>query len=419
MSLFGVMRTGVSGMAGQATKMSTIADNIANAQTTGYKRGSTEFESMIEQIGADLYTTGGVETHTRYAVSEQGGLARTTAITDLAINGDGFFVVNDGSDRPFLTRAGAFVPDAEGQLVNAAGYYLMGYDLRNGEAGGVANGFAGLTKVRIEQQALQATASTEGHITANLPSEAAIVAAASLPSANDAAAAHSAKTSLASYDNLGKEVILDVYMTKSGANSWEVAIFDRTQAAAGGGFPYASGPLATETLTFDATNGNLAAASPTAITATVPNGQDVTLDLSGMTQLAADYTLVDAEVNGNAPSEIDRIEIGQDGIVSSIFKNGTRLATFQIPLGEVTSPENLTLLNGNVYAANEKSGAVNIGAAQEGGLGTIYSAALEQSTVDLAGELTSMIESQRAFSANSKSFQTGSDLLEVLMNLRS
>ena len=129
MSLYGVMRTGVSGMNAQSSRLSTVADNIANSSTNGYKRASTEFASMLINSGSGEYTSGGVNTRVRYNVSEQGNLSYTTSVTDLGIAGNGFMIVTDGNGTPFLTRAGSFVPDGSGNLVNAAGFYLMGYDL--------------------------------------------------------------------------------------------------------------------------------------------------------------------------------------------------------------------------------------------------------------------------------------------------
>ena len=110
MSLYGMMRTGVSGMNAQANRLSTVSDNIANASTTGYKRSSTEFASLILPNVTGNYNSGGVTTSVRYANSQQGDLKYTTSGTDLAIKGDGFFVVTNGSGQPFLTRAGSFVP---------------------------------------------------------------------------------------------------------------------------------------------------------------------------------------------------------------------------------------------------------------------------------------------------------------------
>ena len=178
MSLYGVMRTGGSGMNAQSNKLSTVADNIANVNTTGYKRASTEFSSLVLQSGTGNYNSGSVETHVRYAISDPGTLNFTTSATDLAIQGNGFFVVTDAGGTPFLTRAGSFVPDGQGNLVNAAGFYLMGYNLKNGPPNVVSNGLSGLEVVNIAQTALQGNPSTKATVSANLDANAAITAGA-------------------------------------------------------------------------------------------------------------------------------------------------------------------------------------------------------------------------------------------------
>lgn len=418
MSLTGMMRTSVSGMNAQANRLGTVSDNIANSSTNGYKRSSTEFSSLILSSGSSEYTPGGVQTKVRYAISEQGAFQYTTSVSDLAISGQGFFVVSGPNGTPYLTRAGSFVVDGEGNLVNAANYKLMGYSLANGDPGGVANGFTGLVPVNIGQLSLQANPSDAGTLYVNLNSEATTVAAANLPSANAATATYTSKTSLVAYGNLGEEVTLDIYYTKTGTNTWEVAVFDRSAAASGGGFPYSSGPITTANLAFDATTGQLTGASPQSLSIAVPGGGTVNLDISQTTQLAADYAVRDAQVNGNAPSEVDHIEISDDGTLYAVYENGARQATFRIPLAGVTSPDNLQPLAGNVYAPSLESGDVQIGVAGESGLGTLSSGALEKSNVDIASELTTMIESQNSYSANSKVFQTGAELMEVLINLK-
>ena len=125
-----------------------------------------------------------------------------------------------------------------------------------------------------------------------------------------------------------------------------------------------------------------------------------------------------AAVDGNAPSGVEKVDIDSTGVVTAILQNGTKLATYRIALANVPGPDNLTPEVGNVYSVNLKSGNVQLGFAGQTGLGTIQSGALEESNVDLANELTSMIEAQRGFTANSKSFQTGADLLDVVVNLK-
>src|SRR5262249_35500986 len=151
-----------------------------------------------------------VETHVRYGISEQGAFRFTTSDTDLAVKGDGFFVVSGTGGQTYLTRAGSFVKDANGDLVNAAGYRLMGHNLAGGAPSVVANGTAGLEVVNIGTLALQSNPSTTGNLYANLPANATAVAAANLPSQNASTATYTAKTSLVAYDNLGNQVTLDV-----------------------------------------------------------------------------------------------------------------------------------------------------------------------------------------------------------------
>jgi flagellar hook protein FlgE len=406
------MRTGGSGMSAQSNKLSTVADNIANVNTTGYKRASTEFSSLVLKSGTGSYNSGSVETKVRYAISDPGALQFTTSATDLAIQGNGFFAVTDAAGTSFLTRAGSFVPDGQGNLVNAAGYYLMGYSLKNGPPAMVSNGLDDLDVVNIAQSALQGKgfASTKATASANLDSNAAI--SAGIP-------AYTSKTSIDTYDNIGNKVRLDVYMTKTAANTWDVRVYDNA-GSTNGGFPYSGPALDSNTFTFDVSAtgmGKLDAASPTSLSFTIPGGSPFTLDLSTMTQVADDFQFKPT-VDGNAPGSIDKVQVDTDGTLYAIYTDGTRLAMYTIPLVTVPSPDNLVPEVGNVYSVGIDSGNVQKDFAGHSGLGTIKSEALEMSNVDLASELTSMIESQRGYTANSKVFQTGADLLDVLVNLK-
>jgi flagellar hook protein FlgE len=416
MGISGMLRTSASGMAAQANRLSAVSDNIANVSTTGYKKAFAEFSSFIPTQGND-YNSGSVNTSIRHAISEQGSFKYTTSVTDLSVNGDGFFMVTDSSGQFFMTRSGAFVPNGDGELINSAGFQLMGYSLASGPPPIVANGTAGLTGVLVGNLALQAVPSTIGTFFVNLPSTAAIET--DLPSTNSPTAVFTGKTSLVAVENLGGLSTLDVYSTKTAADTWEVTVFDRAQAAsAAAPFPYASGPLVTTTLTFDPTTGQLAAASPTSITVPVPNGANLVIDLSETSQLAAPYTVSTTQVNGSAPSAVDHFEIAEDGTLSAVYANGSRVDTYQIPLAKVASVDNVRTLPGDVYQPSADSGDLQIGFAGAGGLGVVQSSALEQSTVDLASELTSMIESERNFQVNAKVFQTSADILDVIVNLK-
>ncbi|MDH7798659.1 MULTISPECIES: flagellar hook protein FlgE [unclassified Beijerinckia] len=415
MSLFGTMRTSISGMDAQSTRMSTVADNIANVSTTGYKRASTEFETVMGSNNVKSYTSGGVSSLVRYNITEQGTLQGTTSTTDLAIRGEGFFLVSKDGGPPYLTRAGSFVPNAAGNLVNTAGYSLMGYDLSTPGASG-SNGLSGLTKISLNQNALVASPTTAGNISANLPSTATAVDPTKLPSENAANSTFTSKTSRVVYDNLGGKVELDVYFSKTADNTWEVSVFNKADAAPGGGFPYSSAALATDTLDFSPTNGSVVSGSPVSIA--IPGGQTMSLDLSKSTQLASAFAISNATENGNAPSALDHIEIDSDGILSCVYQDGTRVPKFLIPLANVASPDNLRPVDGNAFADTSASGSILIGNARQGSLGSINSSTLENSRVDLGSELTTMIEAQRSYAANSKVFQGASEMMDVLMNLK-
>lgn len=425
MGLYGVMRTGVSGMNAQSSKLGTVADNIANSSTTGYKRAETEFSTMVLSQGAGTYNSGGVQAHTKYAITDQGSLSYTTSKLDLAVDGNGFFIVadsNGGVAQEALTRAGSFVPDGDGFLVNTAGYYLQGYNIADGSSPTVvANGLGGLEAINISQNQLEATPTSSATLHANVNEDSAIVAAADLPSANAATATYSHKTSLVVYDNLGNDLTLDVYyskVTETAADSdWEVTIYNSADAAAGGGFPYTAPALNSQTVTFDVTNGNLAAASPTNINVAVPNGGTFDIDLAESTYLNADFTVTKVDANGNAPSSVEKVEFAEDGTLFAIYTNGDRRGIYKIPLADVPSPDKLDPMSGNLYRPSFDSGDVRVGFPGDAGMGDLEVGALEGSNVDLASELTSMIESQRTYTANSQVFKAGSDLLQELVNL--
>lgn len=417
MSLYGVMRTGASGMNAQAARLTTVANNVANVNTTGYKASSCEFSTLLLTTTGIDHECGSVLTNIRNHVSAQGGIVSTASLTDLAINGNGFFLVSDPDGTPFLTRAGSFIPDGEGELVNAAGFTLLGYKVDAQDPDVIANGFGNLVPINLFNMALTATPSTTGVLKTNLPSNAATVPIGDVPSLNNSSSKFTAKSSLVVYDNLGGEVRLDVYFAKTADNEWEASVFDGRTASAGGSFPYGAGPLATETLNF-AADGKLVAGSASQITYAIPGSGNFSLDVSGSTQLATNYTVLAASTNGAPAGRPEKIEFSKDGFVHALYPSGTRIPVYRIPLGQVVSADMLTPLPGNVFAASSESGNIGIGFSRSDGLGEIISSALEQSTVDLAGELTDMIDAQRSYTANSKVFQTGSELMDVLVNLK-
>lgn len=427
MSLQGMMRTSTSGMNAQASRLSSISDNIANSSTTGYKGSSVSFSDLVLSSTGGNYASGSVNAITNYAISEQGALTSTTSATDLAIKGSGFFVVKDTGGSIFLTRDGSFKVDSSGQLVNASGFTLMGYSSTDGSAA-IVNGFSGLVPVKATQSGLQATASTSGIVNANLDSRATAITTPVTPrdiGANPASTINDVKytssTSVVTYDSLGNAVQLDLYYTKTADNTWQVTAFNHANANAGSGsFPYSAGPIESSAvnLVFDPTTGKLDPSSDKQISVPIPGGQTVNLDLSTTTQFAYKFGVSSAKVDGNAPSTISSVSIGQTGKISAVYANGTTKDLYQIVLAKVQSPDNLTPVSGNAFSLSDAAGTVVVGFGGDSNFGTINSNQLEQSNVDVATQLTDMIESQRSYTANSKAFQTASDLMDVLVNLK-
>ncbi|MBJ3778667.1 flagellar hook protein FlgE [Acuticoccus mangrovi] len=460
MSLYNVLRTSSSGMEAQSYKLATVADNIANANTVGYKRADTEFSSLILEAGPASYSSGAVTANVRYEVSRQGSLSYTLSKTDLAVQGDGFFVVEDRNGGRFLTRAGSFVVDGQsGNLVNAGGFSLLGFPSVAGEEPVITlNDTAGLEPVNIDYMNMRATPSTSGTYRANLEADAEVVTG-DTPGDNLATSTYTIKSSIVGYDDLGHEITLDVYWSKiqdydpSGPTPpvWEVAVFDQSTAsvAIDNDFPYtnpnpplggstpANPLLALAEVTFDPATGAISDIATTVpasgysgavdpldpamfamLNIQLPDSSDpLNLDITGTTQLAADFEPLEVAINGNAPNTVQDVSIAADGRVFAVYEDGTEVEFYRLPLANVPSPDQLDPRPGNVYGITVQSGDLRVALPDDAGNGSLVVGAVEQSNVDLAIELTDMIVAQRAYTANSRTFQAGDELLEVLVNL--
>lgn len=221
--------------------------------------------------------------------------------------------------------------------------------------------------------------------------------------------AYSKKSSISVVNNVGQKTNLDLYFKKTGPDMWIVNTYDAANASS-----YPATPLSHDVLRFDG-NGRLSKGGPLSVA--VPNGQTMKIDITALTQLASG-TALSGTANGMEPTAMTGMAFGSDGTVYATFADGTRAATYKVPLADVASSDNLTPRAGNVYATSPASGDVQIGFAGQGSRGTLKSKALEQSNVDVSSELTSMIEAQTIYTASSKVFMTGTELLEAIVNLK-
>lgn len=404
MGLYGIMNTSVSGMNAQSNKLSTVADNISNANTVGYKRYKTAFSSLVGSGGSSGHESGIVNTTVVQSVRQQGAFNFTSRGTDLAINGNGFFQVEDSQGGTYFTRAGDFVLDKNGQMVNSGGYKLLS---------------AGGAPVTVDLNTPVWQASTEGELGVNLASN--TPAPATLPTTG-LPTGFDYKTSISTFDQNGNAVKIDIVYTKKSesvhpvtgditGSEWLVEAADETGAKIA--FP---APGVT-TLQFSG-DGKLAAGSPTDFVFKVPNGENVTLDLSKTVTAGEKFSVNKVDVDGYKPSTIQTIRIESDGRVFGVYGSSAEKLLDQIQIVNFSNPDGLQAKSGNVYAATDASGDPAVGFPGDNGFGSLYSGAVEGSNVDLAAELTEMVQAQRTYSANTKVFNASSELLQELNNLR-
>ncbi|MFV3076848.1 flagellar hook protein FlgE [Niveispirillum fermenti] len=432
MSIYSAMNSGVSGLAAQSAKFSAISDNIANSGTVGYKRTNVQFATLVtNNSSAGTYSAGGVEASLRTEVSRGGIVTRSTVATDLAISGNGFFVVGTNIDSNniqgtthLLTRGGSFRPDANGNLMNTGGYYLQGWPLDN--TGQVIGGgdpsrtsFEGLQTVSLGSLTGTAQATTEITFAANLPASKTVEAPGQPFS-----------TSIDYYSPLGFTSKLELEWVPNPnpappppavatpSNMWTLNVKDGNTTIQTVQIEFNDGiganvPAGRIKSMDTGTNG--------VIPLTLNSGQEIQLNLgengAGLTQWGDQYAPGTINKDGAGYAPLDRVEIGSDGVLTAIYRNGLRQAAYKLPVANVTNPDGLIRADGNAFQVSRASGDFYLWDAGAGSAGTIDGGALEASNVDIAEELTSIIETQRAYSSNAKIIQTADEMMDEITRL--
>lgn len=431
MSLYSALYAGVSGLGAQSSAMATVADNITNINTVGYKGVEADFRSLVTDGSVkSTYSAGGVAAAPRAMISKQGLLQASSSQTDLGIDGGGFFVTREGADANSgvaFTRAGAFRPDEQGYLRNTSGYYLQGWRL-DASGGYVSTGGVNeLEPVRLSGLTGTAAATTRLQVRANLQSTqtAHTGAYAAGDMATGTLEPHFSRT-FELYDAQGGGHQVTMGFTKTGPNQWVAEIYgDPAEVTAANGLlasgtvafnPDGSLDLANSTPelfgTLNVTWANQAGSSPIELSLGSQDGLD------GLTQFGSQSALIASSSDGGMLNNLVSVEVSEEGIVSAIFDDGTARAVFQLPVATFANPDGLSRLPGNAYGVSQQSGNVAIGRPGELGSGTIASGTLEASNVDLAQEFTNMIRFQRAYSASSKIITTVDDMLQEVSALK-
>ena len=440
MSLYGAMSTAVSALDANSAALSTASANIANVNTIGYKAGQATFSTLLaSSLGDTDVSSATVTANMTQNVAQQGLLQTTSSPTDLAIAGNGFFVVNTQASTPgsanslYYTRAGNFTPDANGDLRNAGGFYLMGWALDS--SGNVPSDRNDMTAININALSGKANPTTTMTYKANLQSSTAITAGYTAGDMYAGTVTPDFQRTINIYDAQGGTQPMQLSFVKTGANSWsyEVSYQGATSNLTGGA---AANPIYSGVMSFNP-DGTLANAdtsiSPATGTLTLNlpwnvatsglNPQTISLNLGtvngsdGMTQFDSTSTQISSQVDGALFGSLSGVSVDNDGYVTARFTNGLTQNIYKLPVATFANPDGLAAISGNAYATSNGSGTVTISEANTGGAGSIKSKSLEGSTVDLASEFTNLITTQRAYAASARIVTTASTMLDQLLQV--
>ncbi len=422
------LSTAISGMNASGTELSVIGDNIANQNTVGFKKSTVTFgdvlSASISGVAGSAQVGRGVYVQEISPLMTQGSLETSESSLDLAIDGEGFFIVNDNGAN-YYTRAGSFSIDEEGYIVSATDLRLQGY---LADAAGNITGTVGDLQVTAETS--PANMSTEAEIAVNLDaSEEAQTSAFTLDSNGDGTADdpanYNASTTLTVYDSQGGAHQATLYYCKTADNAWSVHyVYD--DPANAGELVEANDGAATPaalvtTMTFN-TDGSLASATNTSpefdFGGGVTQNQDIAFAHLSTTQYSAEFAVEAVDQDGYSSGSLESLAIADDGQITGTFTNGQTRVLGQVVLAKFAANTELTKLGGNLYGESTESGQPVISAPGTSGLGDICSNTLELSNVDLASEFVAMIQAQRGFQANSRIITTTDELLAEVVNLK-
>lgn len=440
MSLYAAMTVAVGGLKAQSSAIGNISDNLANAQTTGYKGVETKFEALVTQSSSVSNDPGGVKATPYYTNSKQGNLVSNSSATALAISGSGYFPVRgavvgaDGTtsfgSTSYFTRAGDFELNEDGYMVNSSGYYLTGYTVDSNAIVDTSSS----EPIRLSELLDNPVATSTVEYSANLPS-------------SEIATFTSSPSTIEIYDALGGAHDLTFVWEKTATNEWELTITVPDAVSDGAVPPVYSDYTATIPFTFnDVTNAGTIdtigadATVPPAWTvlATSLNDAQVSIDLdydgAGTETIVIDFgrydtshgvtqfddtsvTVSTLEQNGIPRGSFQSLSIDENGFVSLNYDNGRTRIISQIPVVQFFAESELQRITGGAFSQTLTSGSARYSVAGTNGAGTVSSYALEGSNVDIADEFTKMITAQQVYSANAKTITTSNRMMEEAINI--
>lgn len=397
---------GLSGLNAAAKNLDAIGNNVANANTVGFKQSQAQFADVYAN---SLTGAGGSQVGIGVKVAEvaqqftQGNITATNNPLDIAINGGGFFRMDKGGEVTYQ-RNGQFQLDRLGFIVNPSGDKLTGYTAN--ASGVLSTGAASPLSINTADLVPQVT--TKANAVLNLDSSRAVPTVTPF-NMNDPTS-YNNSTALTLYDTLGNSHTLQTFYVKTGPGAWDV------HASMDGKAAFAAGAL-----TFN-TSGALTSGSPITIppqavtTGAAPLG--ITMDFTGTTQFGSAFSVNTLNQDGYTSGRLAGFNIGADGIIQGRYTNGHTAVLGQVVLASFANPNGLQQLGNNLWAESATSGTPLVGTPESGSLGVLQSSAVEDSNVDLTAELVNMITAQRVYQANAQTIKAQDTLLQTLVNLR-
>ncbi len=402
-------RLALSGLNAAQSDLTVTANNIANTATAGFKGSRAEFAELfsVSPQGVSSNAIGnGVRVSNVAQQFTQGNIDFTDNSLDLALSGQGFFILNDGGALAY-TRAGAFQVDAQGYIVNARQQRLQVYP--PGTNGQFNTG--ALSDIQLVTSESAPAATTTVDVTLNLPANAAQPTVAVFDPAN--VNSYNSATSLTTYDSLGAAHTATMYFTKTAnPNEWTTQLFvDGTAVGTAQTLQYDNtGALITPA------GGTITFPSYTPATGAAP--MDMTFDFGTTTQYGGTFNVNAITQDGFTTGRLIGIDIDSTGVVQARFTNGRSLALGQVALANFSNPQGLQQLGDTNWAETFGSGQALRGQAGNSGFGLVQAGALEASNVDITEQLVNMITAQRNFQANAQMISTADAIQQTIINIR-
>lgn len=424
MGILSSMYTGISGMRGLGEALSIYGDNIANAETVGFKTSRPEFQDVVAKSLKGLLGGNQIGRGVRLAavnpIFSQGSLIQTESATDLAISGDGFFVL-EGDDGRSYSRNGALHFSKKGELINADGYKVMGFqaDPKSGEV------TSKLGPMSVDRTVIDAKKSERVDMFMNLDLRVDPTVQFDPERADDTS--HFA-TGVTVYDTVGSPHVLTVYFNRVEDGAWQWRAMAKGEDIQGGE-PGKMVQQATGTLKFDTDGTLMEQQSESSFNFAGGSLADQKIEFNfgkskaeggpgtQVTQYGTESEVYKTLQDGYTAGTLAGLTFNDDGMLTAIYNNGQNLNISQLALAKVENPEGMFKMGQNRYRESRLSGQPTLGKPGGGGRGRITPKSVEQSTTDIANEFISLMNTQRNFQANSRVVSVADKMMEEVINM--